>query len=276
MKTTTPQRLLLCLLGVLVVLFTISEQTKPKKTPKDSNDYYVQRIQQAQAITRLLPRPEALAEFKSTHEWAIVVPFHFKSQASRLEHFFERFNTMPPCTADDNVCRTHSTIVFFVEDQTAKKALQKWLARIYIDDGLPWKVLSANLTREEDEYPYGPTQMFYRCMVKLSEYDYAVQVETDVDILRKGWLSRASWLAHEYETILGPEGLWVLGGVDSTVLTTSDHFRRQLGEIYHANGNVVYHVGSRQFQWLLQLAQRNPCPSEEFERDFYFCLLGFN
>jgi len=101
----------------------------------------------------------------------------------------------------------------------------------------------ANLTGEEDRYPFGPSNMFYRGMPLLKKYSYVFYMEADCKPIRSNWLTKLQ------EACGGAvEPFWIKGSIVRGANQPSHDFT---GRYFHINGNAFYATGSEGFQNLI-------------------------
>ena len=148
------------------------------------------------------------------------------------------------------------------------------------------KFLSANLSAQEDIYPQGPSNQFYRLFSSTSlagsQYDFLFLMEHDVRVVRAGWLD-ALWLEvatpaadlEHYGGAASPSGwpapgrggdsaFYVKGSilrgrrVDSNLkyAECSEEWKDARQWLRHINGNAFYAVGSQAFRSLVNATRQ--------------------
>lgn len=110
---------------------------------------------------------------------------------------------------------------------------------------------SANLTDEEDPYPFGPTHQWYKLYMSpsnpLAPYNYFLWAEFDLMPVRSGWMDA---LVRE---VTFNEGFYVRGslhrGSKLDIAATEEHTARW---ITHINGNALYACKDETFRALVK------------------------
>jgi len=123
----------------------------------------------------------------------------------------------------------------------------------------------ADLKPDEDDYPEGPSVMFFNLLLQerlrdddLAGYTDVMWMEWDLRPVRPLWVDAVFDAASP-----GPEGFWVRGsyyygkGLDAATLNS--HNRNWVG---HINGNALYTLRDRDFHTFLELVREREPPTD--------------
>lgn len=181
---------------------------------------------------------------------AIVTPFikrDVKTIVEQLESWSDASKMQQPCTSP---MQKRTDWVFYynfgkdssVEDDIAAAfakhpEVRKCFGNITF--------LYAGLSGDEDRYPFGPSNMWYRGMPLLSKYQYVFYMEADVRPIRGNWLPKIQ----EACGGAGVEPFWVKGSIVRGSAQPSHDFT---GRYFHINGNAFYATGTTEFQTFVQ------------------------
>ncbi|EDQ92313.1 uncharacterized protein MONBRDRAFT_21876 [Monosiga brevicollis MX1] len=213
-----------------------------------------------------------------THRIALVITAHVGQQLAAIDAALERWRHFPPCLEsskfvdrDEGPHQQYAcgaSLIFAVENAAAAQQLQTHVAKhasvqgVLRDAGLEVQIFHAALSPQEDSWPVGPTLAFYRIIPQLRQWDYVLYLEPDARPIRAGWLQEAHRQVCLYESLLGTEGVWVLGSYPRSQAVKGN---RPLANRFHLNGNAIYHTGSASFQDFVQRVESNAAADQPFQ-----------
>jgi hypothetical protein len=106
------------------------------------------------------------------------------------------------------------------------------------------RFFQANLNSTQDQYPFGPNNMFCRIFQRpiLLEYDYIFYFEQDTRPIRPNWLPLLQ------AQVNVPEKFWIKGSTYFGNKFVPQEFWYCRACFFHINGNALYGIGDEEFR----------------------------